>query len=240
MRVLSSVGLFALTFWASSICLLSSGSPASQKPQVKTGEIKEGKQYNSSGGTFSITVPPAGNPFARIYKWQESRLKYENFDYEEVVFFIHDFGQAYGAGVRRIPQAVLAQMAKEEPKQTLSTLAFKALGQWRDLAEEPQVVEDTLVETQFGEGLLRVYLAKQSSMMGRVVGTDEGGKPKIQRFDTHIAVLVVKKGDWFIYATAEDDYLQTNATTPPGGPFDPKPELKKMLQSFFATMTVKT
>ena len=239
MRAFFFARLFPLILCVPGAWLLSSGSPIPQQPQTKTGDIQEGKEYRSTGGRFSITVPATSNPFVRSYKWEESRLKYENYDYEEVVFLIQDFGQAYGAGVRRIPQGVLVEMAKEEPKETLSKLAFKALDQWRDLAEEPEVVEDTPVETQFGEGLLRVYLAKKSSLMGRVVGTDEGGKPKIERFDTHIAVLVAKKGDWFFYATAEDDYLQTNATAPPAGPFDPKPTLKKALQSFFASLTVK-
>src|SRR6266852_2445511 len=80
---------------------------------------------------FSVTVPEAGNPFVRDYKSRESQLKDANSDYEEVVFYIADFGEAYGAGISRIPQAALAQMAKEEEKRILSNLAEKALFQWR-------------------------------------------------------------------------------------------------------------
>lgn len=243
MRVPSSLGLFALAFWAWSLFTVSPSLafPQEPKPKVKTGEIKEGKQYKSSKNMFSVTVPPAGNPFVNTYRFQESQLKHENYDYEEVVFFISDFGQAYGAGLRRIPQAGLAQMAKEEEKQTLSNLANMALFQWRgDYAEEPQPVEDISVQTQFGGGLLRIYLAKRSSLLTKMVlGLGKTGSPKGERFDTHIAVLVVKKGDWFIYATVEDDSLQSNSTGPPSGPFDPKPTLRKALQSFFASMTVK-
>jgi len=240
MRVPSSVGLFALAFWAWSLFTVSPSLafPQEPKPKVKTGQIKQGKQYTSSKGLFSVTVP-AGNWAVNTYKFKESQLKYENYDYEEVVFYIPDFGQAYGAGVRRIPQAALTQMAKEEEKQTLSNLANKALYQWRgDYAEEPQPVEETSVQTQFGGGLLRIYLAKRSSLITEmVVGLGKTGNP--EKFDTHIAVLVVKKGDWFIYATVEDDSLQSNSTRPPSGPFDPKPTLRKALQSFFASMTVK-
>src|SRR2546422_2103040 len=100
--------------------------PQEPTPKVKSGEIKEGKQYTSSKEMFSITVPPR-NWAVDTYKFEESQLKYENYDYEEVDFYIPDFGQAYGAGVRRIPQAALIQMAKEEEKQTLSNLANKAL-----------------------------------------------------------------------------------------------------------------
>jgi photosystem II stability/assembly factor-like uncharacterized protein len=216
-------------------------SSRAQDPKVKTGEIKENQRYKSGRGMFSVTVPAAGNPFVRTYKLRESQLKDENFDYEEVVFHIDDFGQAYGAGVRRIPQAVLAQMTKEEEKQTLSNLANKALFQWRDdYAEEPQPVEEFSVQTQFGAGLLRIYLAKGSSLLGRVAGSDQAGKPKVEKFDAYIAVLVVKKDNLFIYATAEDDFLQNRSTLrPPGARFDPKPVLTKALQSFFASMTVK-
>jgi len=212
--------------------------PQEPKPKVQSGEIKEGKQYTSSKGMFSITVPPR-NWAVDTYKFEESQLKYENYDYEEVVFYIPDFGQAYGVGVRRIPQAALIQMAKEEEKQTLSSLANKALHQWRDYAAEPQPVEETSLQTQFGASLLRIYLAKRSSLGETAVGGDRVGNLKGEKLDTHIAVIVAKKGDLFIYATVEDDDLQSNSTRPPQGPFDPKPILSKKLQSFFASMTVK-
>jgi hypothetical protein len=212
-------------------------SPQALKHTV--GEIAEGKKYTSESGLFSVVVPAAGNPFVHNYKWYGNWAKYENYDYEEVRLVISDFGQAYVAGVRRIPQAVLAQMAKEEPKQTLSNLANKALVQWVELTEEPEVVEETWVKTQFGEGLLRVYLAKRGSLMGRVEGADEAGKPKTEKFDTHIAVIAVKKGDRFLYATAQDDYLQTKSTTGPTAPFNPIPQLRETLQSFLASMKAK-
>jgi len=200
------------------------------KPKEKIGQIKAGKQYTSGKGTFSITVPP-GNWAVDTYKFKAGQLKQDNYDYEEVVFYIPDFGQAYAAGVRRIPQAALAQMGKEEEKQTLSNLANKALHLWRTgYAEEPQPVEENSVQTQFGGGLLRIYLGKRSSMIVKMVG----GKGEL--IDTHIAVLVVKKADLFIYAAVEDDDLQTQS--PGQSSADPKPILSKNLQSFFASMTM--
>lgn len=68
----------------------------------------------------------------RTYDFREVKLIHETYEFEDVVLQIGDFGQAYGAGVRRIPPPVLEQMAKETPKQTLSNLASKALFQWRD------------------------------------------------------------------------------------------------------------
>lgn len=207
-------------------------------PKVKTGQINEKQQYKSSGGKFTITVPAARNPFVRTYNLRESRLKYENvaektaLDYEDVVFQIGDMGQAYGAGVRRIPQLALEQMAKEGPKQTLSNLSGKALFQWRDnYAEEPQPVDEAQVQTQFGEGLFRIYLAKKSSLLVSGRGSGQAGvPPKMEKSDARIAVLVVKKGDSFIYATAEDEYIDAGAA-----PLD----LRKQLAGFFASMTVK-
>ena len=208
------------------------------KPKEKTGLIKAGKQYTSGKGTFSITVPP-GNWAVDTYKFKAGQLKQDNYDYEEVVFYISDFGQAYAAGVRRIPQAVLAEMAKEEEKQTLSNLANKALHLWRaGYAEEPQPVEENSVQTQFGGGLLRIYLAKRSSMIVNMVGSGRISDRKGEPIDTHIAVLVVKKGDLLIYAAAENDDLQTQSPGPGQPSADPKPILSKNLQSFFASMTV--
>jgi photosystem II stability/assembly factor-like uncharacterized protein/outer membrane protein assembly factor BamB len=208
------------------------GNPSSPAPgpKEKTGQIKAGKQYTSAKGTFSITVPP-GNWAVDTYKFKASQLKQDNYDYEEIIFYIPDFGQAYSAGVHRIPQAALAEMAKEQEKQTLSNMANKALHLWRSgYAEEPQPVEENSVQTQFGGGLLRIYLAKRSSMIVKMVGGK--GEP----IDTHIAVLVVKKGNLFIYAAVEDDDLQTQS--PGQSSADPKPILSKNLQSFFASMTV--
>lgn len=208
------------------------------QPKEKTGQIKAGKQYTSGMGTFSITVPP-GNWALDTYKFKAGQLKRDNYDYEEVVFYIPDFGQAYAAGVHRIPQSVLAEMAKEEEKQTLSKLANQALYLWRTgYAEEPQPVEENSVQTQFGGGLLRIYLARRSSMIVNMVGSGKIADRKAEKIDTHIAVLVVKKGDLFIYAAAEDDDLQTKSPGPAQPPADPKPILSKNLQSFFASMTV--
>jgi hypothetical protein len=200
------------------------------KPKEKAGQIKAGKQYTSGKGMFSITVPP-GNWAVDTYKFKASQLKQENYDYEEVVFYIPDFGQAYAAGVRRIPPSVLTQMAKEEEKQTLSNLANKALHLWRSgYAEEPQPVEENSVQTQFGGGLLRLYLARRSSMIEKMVNG------KGETIDTHIAVLVLKKGDLFIYAAVEDDDLLNQISGPSAE--DPKAALSKKLQSFFASMTM--
>lgn len=219
----------AVLILALAALLLAQDQPA---PKVKTGQIQENQQYTSPSGLFSITVPAARNAFVRTYRFRASQLKHENYDYEEVVFQIADMGQAYGAGVRRIPQQALEQMAKEEPKQTLSNLANKAVFQWRDnYAEEPQPVDEANVKTQFGEGLFRLYLAKRSSLMGRVSGKDAAGKPKMEKSDARIAVLVVKKNDSFIYATAEDEYM--------GMVDSPPADLRKQLESFFASMTVK-
>ena len=198
-------------------------------PKVKTGQIQENQQYKSPSGLFTITVPEARNPFVRTYKFRASQLKHENYDYEEVVFQIADFGQAYGAGARRIPSSVLEQMAKEERKQTLSTLANKAVFQWRDnYAEKPEPVDEHSIQTQFGEGLFRIYLAKGSSLLARMTGTDKNGQRIGEKSDARIAVLVVQKDDLFIYATAEDEYVDS----------DP-PDLRKQITTFFASMTVK-
>ena len=219
---------FATALFAQQQLATNPSSPSS--PKVRVGNIKEKEKFESSGGRFSITVPPARNPFVRTYDFREARLKYETYDYEDVVFQIGDMGQAYGTGVRRIPQSVLEQMAKEQRKQTLSNLANKALFQWRDYAEEPQPVDEATVQTQFGEGLLRIYLAKHSSLLVTMNGADLAAKHKPEKSDARIAVLVVKKDDRFIYATAEDEYV--------GSGVDPL-DLRKQLQSFFATMTVK-
>jgi|SRR5580704_9731851 hypothetical protein len=237
----SAVWPLGLAFILQGLFMILPSRLDSQAPRVKTGEIKENQEYKSGMGLFSITVPAAGNPSIRTYKVRESQLKDDNFDYEEVLFSITDFGQAYGAGVRRIPPLVQAQMAKEDQKQVLSNLADKALFQWRDdYAAPPRFVDDSAIDTQFGPGLLRVYLARRSSLLV----TKTADSDQAEHFDAYIGVLVVRKGDLFICATAEDDFMQQQKSHRPpvsaestGDDFDPKP-LEKELQRFFATMRV--
>jgi len=209
------------------------------EPKMKTSKIKEGKRYKGNRGLFSITVPPR-NWAVDTYELKAFQLKQGNNDYEEVVFLISDFGQAYGAGVHRIPAEVLTQMAREEEKQTLSSLANKALHVFRGgYAEEPEPVEDTSLQTQFGAGLLRTYLARRSSLIEIAKGGGKAGDLKGERADCYVAVLVVKKGNLFIYATAEDDDLKHSVSHGGGEPSDPKPILRKKLQDFFGSMAVE-
>jgi hypothetical protein len=115
------------------------------KPNIKTGQIEENQPYKSRQGMFSVTAPPARNPFVRTYKLTESQLKQGTADYEEAAFEISDFGQAYGAGVHRIPASVQDVMAKEDSKLVLSNLADKTVFSWRKYAEEPKPVEESAV-----------------------------------------------------------------------------------------------
>jgi hypothetical protein len=199
------------------------------QPPIKTGEIGENQQYKSAGGMFTVTVPPARNPFVRIYKLSETKRKQGDADYEEVAFNIQDFGQTYGAGVHRIPPAVLAKMSEEEQKQTLSNLAGITVSRWRNYAEEPRSAEESPVQTQFGAGLFRMYVARHSSLLARMTGTDASGKRLTESSDARIAVLVVKKGNSYIHAVAEDEY--------PGAGSQPL-DLRKQLEAFLASMTV--
>ncbi|HYM78186.1 MAG TPA: hypothetical protein VE377_19585 [Candidatus Dormibacteraeota bacterium] len=206
-----------------------SAPPDQAKPNIETGQIEENKLYQSRAGMFSVTVPPARNPFVRTYQLTAWRLKEGVADYEDVAFDIKDFGQSYGAGVHRIPASVMEQMAKEEPKQTLSNLADKTVSGWRKYAEEPKSQEETPVQTQFGEGLFRTYTAGHSSLLVRVTGDDANGKRAGESGNARIAVLVVRKAGSYAYAIAEDE-----SPMPGAAPLD----LRKQLESFFANMTL--
>ncbi len=218
----------------------------SEDPNVKDSQVGANQRYKSGTGWFSIVAPAATSPLARTYKTRESQLKDDAVDYEEVVFSRPELGQAYRAGVRRIPPLTLAQMAKQDEKLTLSDLADRAVLQWRDdYAEPPRWVDDNSVETQFGAGLLRVYVAKRSSLLTKPPAAGQAGKPKPEHVDAYIAVLVAKQDDLFIYATTEDDSMQRPKLHAPlpssgngGDAFDPK-SMEKVIQTFFASMTLK-
>ena len=54
-------------------------------------------------------------------------------------------------------------------------------------------------------------MAKRSSLLVRLTGTDRDGRRIGEKSDARIAVLAVQNDDLFIYATAEDEYVDSDS-----------------------------
>lgn len=93
------------------------------------------------------------------------------------------------------------------------------------IANAPQCIEETKVNTQFGEGTLRLYSAKNGSLVLQ-------GWPGHQKtLDSYIAVLVVRQGPRILLAATQNDNIVDKY------PEDKwKQQLKDSVQGFFATL----
>lgn len=206
------------------------------------GKIVEGK-YSSARGWFSVPIPKATN-WARIpFSIQDASMMNQPgvSDCDLVKFWVKDFGEVLIASVCHIPQALLPKMIQEDSRTVLSTLADKALHDWRDglpnsLPLEPTALEDTYFNTSHGEAILRLYMAEKGSLLVQDSGRGLGA----ERFDAYIAVILVKQKNHYLYAIAENDAgmslpYEFSFRTPGK---DRKESLKEYVQSFFESMRV--
>lgn len=198
---------------------------------AEEGRVVAGR-YHSEREWFSVPVPTASNWAGVPFVVRGASVNKDGVgDFDTVMFAVGDFGEALIASVRRIPEPALAAM-KEQPERTvLSSLAEKALHDWRDayprslrFPTEPRVMEDTFINTPYGEAILRVYLAENGSLIRRAAGRRPTSGDS---FDTLIAVIAARQRDRFVSAIAENDAQS-----------DDKEGLKKRVQSFFSGITL--
>lgn len=185
------------------------------------GKVSEGK-YTSPRGLFTVTVPKASNWAGVDFTIQEYSETGER-NYDTVAFYVKDFGEVLLAGVRRIPQSVLDQMAQDDPQNVLRNLNEKALTDWRtDLAGKPDVEAEEFLDTPYGQAALRIYKLTQGSIM------EKSAKGKaFEHFDVFVGVIVAKRSNEYVSAIAEDD---SNALE--------KDKLKARLRGLFAGIAV--
>ena len=206
------------------------------------GKLADGT-YTSPRGLFSVQVPKASNWAGVAFAIQEETETGDK-NYDMVAFYVKDFGEVLLASVRRIPSAALENMAKDDPENVVKNLTNKALGDWRqNLAEEPDVVEEDLISTPYGQAAIRIYKVAKGSLLQKKVGnigstpvetltSTPGDQLDVSRnwpdsFDVLIAVIAAKRDDHMISAIAEDDAhpLETN-------------QLKTKLREFFGSVMV--
>ena len=195
-----------------------------------------GDRYTSPRNWFSVQVPKSSN-WANVPFTIQDRTGNENpgKNFDLVKFMVEDFGEVLIAGMDHFPDEFIESRVKQYDHRTvLSKLSDTALHFERRYPVEPKVVEDTYLETPYGEALLRVYMAEKGSLSVRV-SSKGGGAPIVRdTFDTSIAVIVAMQKNNFIYGIAEHD----SESSGPGGPGRNKDALKRRAQSFFASIVV--
>jgi hypothetical protein len=118
---------------------------------AQASKIPDGKIYKSPNHIFTIVVPqPSGFDHSGWEVSYESKS-----DHQMVTFAVYDFAQTYRAGV--------AEIAGAPPD--LDTLAQHAVvSRQHQIGQPVELIEETKVSTQFGEGTLRLYSMKGGSL----------------------------------------------------------------------------
>lgn len=183
--------------------------------------IQPGKVYKSPNHIFTIVVPkPTGFD---VHSWI---VAYESLkgNHEMVTFYDVDFGETYRAGVAEIYKfdADLDTAARAS-----AVTRKHQIGLPIDLSEESKV------QTQFGEGSLRVYSIKGGSLLGS--GTFGQKHQTLQYHDSYIAVLLVPHDGRIIIAMSQDDNLGIVEKV---GDDAWRKALKDQVQALLATMTL--
>lgn len=182
-------------------------TPASAK------DVEGGQLYTSKTKLFTVRVPETGNVFTAV---EDSKTGDDG--YEEVAFLKKDSGKLYRLGVRRlgsqmrsiVPEAPPGELANE----TLSFIALFLHYAGR-LPSPPTPIAMRDLTTPHGDGVLAVNRVEGGSMLSTISNPTaqdleaiKKGRPVGKRGDTFVVVGIVKKGDFFVYASAQNDLSQ--------------------------------
>ena len=189
---------------------------------VCSGEnIQPGKVYKSPNHIFTVIVPkPTGFD---VHAWA---VAYESMkgNHEMVTFYDVDFGETYRAGV--------AEIYKSDGDLDTAAKA-SAVSRKHQIGLPIELVEESRVQTQFGEGSLRVYSIKGGSLLGS--GKLGEKHQTLQYHDSYIAELLVPHDGRIIFAASQDDYLGIIEKV---GDDAWRKAVKDQVQALLATMTL--
>jgi hypothetical protein len=188
------------------------------------GHIQSGKVYKSPNHVFTIVVPEQngfGHPWTVDYESMKG-------NHEMVTFYDVEYGEAYRAGV--------AEIYKSDADLDTAAKA-SAVTRKHQIGQPIELVEESKVQTQFGEGSLRLYSMKGGSLLR--AGQPDQNHKTYQFFDSYIAVLLVPHDGRIVITLAQNDYIKNDLGI--GGKVGDdawKKALKDQVQALLATMTL--
>jgi hypothetical protein len=183
--------------------------------------IQPSKVYKSPKQIFSVVVPkPTGFD---VHAWV---VAYESTkgNHEMVTFYDVDFGETYRAGV--------AEIYKSDADLDTAAKA-SAVTRKHQIGLPIELVEESNVQTQFGEGSLRVYSIKGGSLLRSGIYGEK--HLTFQYHDSYIAVLLVPHDGRIIITLSQDDDLGIVEKV---GDDAWRKALKDQVQALLATMTL--
>jgi len=184
------------------------------------GNIESGKVYKSPKHIFTIVVP---KPDGFGHAWT---VAYESMkgNHEMVTFYDIEYGETYRAGV--------AEIYKSDAD--LDTAAKASVVTRKHQIGLPiELVEESKVQTRFGEGSLRVYSMKGGSLLRE--GLIGQNRQTSQFHDSYIAVLLVPHDGRIVITLSQNDYIGMHEKADEDAW---RKALKDQVQALLATMTL--
>jgi hypothetical protein len=165
-------------------------------------ETARNSEYTGPNRILSVAVPKAPNWAGVPYTITALDTK-GNEQYDKVMFHADDFGQYLVAGARVMPAPAVSEIDKDEPRTVLRNLSQATLMGWRtDLSALPEIAQESLLDTKYGEAIVRVYRAKKGSVLAKA----QGRRPtRDDVFDTNIASIVARQGPIVVFVLAQND-----------------------------------
>ena len=165
-------------------------------------DVTQNGEYTSPNYIFSVLIPSPTN-FAGIpYSTTVLDTKGDP-HYDKVMFHVDDFGNYFVVSARLMPADSVPLMDKDSHRTVLRNLSEASLMGWRiDFDQVPEVAEESFIESEISEALVRVYRAKKGSILTMA----QGRVPtRADAFDTNIVSIVARKGAVVGYVLGQDD-----------------------------------
>src|SRR5688572_27456788 len=180
-------------------------SAAAVAAQAK--EISGGEGYRSKSKLFTVTVPKADSRYAEKFRVVETSEKNKENRVEEAAFVTGFGGEMYRVGLRRIGPDVRSIVENDEltPAALVYIAVFLHYGGNIPGPPKPSPVEE--VSTPHGPALFAILEVEGGSQLAMQQLQIGGGKVEAKpiRRDARVAVAVVRKGDYLIYVSAQND-----------------------------------
>lgn len=181
-------------------------------------DLNGGEVYTSRTKLFRVTAPRADNFAVGRFKVVETSNKKGQDLFEEVAFWIKDFGELYRVGIVRIGLNVRSLVNQPEGDLPATARVFIALFLHYGgvVPGEPKVMRIEEVPTPHGPGVAAMNDVKGGSQLVHLqnptreeleAAARKGRKVVGKRENASVAVVVVKTGDYLLYASAQNDFL---------------------------------
>ena len=170
-------------------------------------DINGGEVYRSKTKLFSVTVPKADYRYAKKFRVFETSEKNNENRVEEAAFVTGFGGEIYRVGVRRIGPDVRSIVENNELTPTALTYIAVFLHYGGNIPGSPKPSPVEEVSTPHGSGVMAITEVEggsQLNMQQLQIGSGKVDAKPIRR-DARVAVAVVRKGDYLIYASAQND-----------------------------------